>query len=136
MSAHITITGNLVADPEITFSKQGKAIAKFRVAATRRVRNTEGVWHDAETTFWRCTAFANLAEHIADALHKGDAVIVTGRAYSNAWTTQDGEKRERIEITAEHVGQDLKVHMGTRQAASQPPPEPDPWDTTSAPIPF
>lgn len=136
MSAHITITGNLVADPEIFFDPKGKVRAKFRVASTRRTQGPNGVWHDAETTFWRCTAFAQLAEHMADTLRKGDAIIVNGRANSHSWETSDGQKRERIEVTAEHVGLDLKVNRERRDKTPTTAVEADPWNTPSAPIPF
>jgi single-strand DNA-binding protein len=107
MSAPITITGNLVADPDLKFGSSGKAIAKFRVATSRRKREADGNWTDQDTTFWRCTAFGALAEHLAESAVKGTGVVVVGRAYANEWTTPEGDKRSQIEITADHVGIDL-----------------------------
>jgi single-strand DNA-binding protein len=122
----ITITGNLVADPEIKFSKNGKAIAKFRVADTDRKRNEQGTWEDDGTTFWRCTAFGKLAENIGDSLAKGNKVIVVGRTKTEEWTTQQGEKRSQVEILANSVGPDLSKHR-TREQADQDKPAVDPW---------
>jgi single-strand DNA-binding protein len=106
MSTPVNLTGNLVAEPEITFSKNGTTIVKFRVATSRRIKKGEE-WTDTETTFWRVKAFGKLADHIGDSLHKGDAVIVIGRAYQESWETQTGEKRNSTEVIAENVGLSL-----------------------------
>jgi single-strand DNA-binding protein len=116
----ITITGNLVADPEIKFSKSGKAIAKFRVADTDRKRNEQGTWEDDGTTFWRCTAFGTLAENIGDQLSKGSPIIVVGRTKTEEWTNAEGQKRSQVEILANSVGVDLKSKRAGGAVASKP----------------
>jgi len=132
----ITITGNLVADPEIKFSKQGKAIAKFRVADTARKQNPQGTWEDDGTTFWRCTAFGKLAENIGDCLSKGQKVIVVGRIRTEEWTTQEGDKRSQIEVMANQVGADLGKHP-IKQLTDAAKPQPDPWASANTDdIPF
>ena len=136
MSAPITIIGNLVADPEITFGKSGKAITKFRVATSKRVPDGDGQWKDTETTYWKCTAFGALGEAMTDHLAKGNAVIVQGRVYDNTWTTPEGEKRHSIEVIAEHVGQDLRRPAATKTRQSDAVA--DVWGTSGndADIPF
>jgi single-strand DNA-binding protein len=132
----LTITGNLVADPEIKFSKQGKAIAKFRVADTARKQNPQGTWEDDGTTFWRCTAFGKLAENIGDSLTKGQKIIVVGRIRTEEWTTQEGDKRSQIEVMANQVGLDLGKHP-VKQVTDAAQPQADPWATaTTDDIPF
>jgi single-strand DNA-binding protein len=132
----ITITGNLVADPEIKFSKSGKAIAKFRVADTARKQNPQGTWEDDGTTFWRCTAFGKLAENIGDSLTKGQKVIVVGRIRTEEWTTQEGDKRSQIEVMANQVGADLSKHP-VRQVTDAAQPAADPWASANTDdIPF
>lgn len=121
MSSQVTIIGRLVADPEISFTQSGKALAKFRVASTRRMKNEAGVWHDAETTFWPCTAWGQLAEYMADSLAKGDQVIVHGRATSSSWETKEGERRERIEVTAENAGPNLRYTVTRQKQAGEAP---------------
>jgi single-strand DNA-binding protein len=128
MSATIYINGNLVADPEVTFAKSGKAIAKFRVASNRRAQQPDGTWQTVETNYWRCTAFAHLAEKITDRLKKGDPVIVRGRPTINTWETPEGEKRERLEVIAESVGMDLK-YRSERTEGSLDGPD-DVWNKT------
>lgn len=127
MSSQVTIIGRLVADVEISFTQNGKALGKFRVASTRRTKTEAGVWHDAETTFWPCTAWGQLAEYMADSLIKGDQVIVHGRATSSSWETKEGERRERIEVTAEHAGPNLRYTV-TRQRQTGEAPAADAAD--------
>jgi len=36
---HVTITGNLTDDPEVTFTPAGAAVCNFRVAVTARIKD-------------------------------------------------------------------------------------------------
>jgi len=48
----ITITGNLVDDPELRFTPAGQPVTKFRIASTPRYRdNATGEWKDGDTLF-------------------------------------------------------------------------------------
>jgi single-strand DNA-binding protein len=103
----ITVVGNLTADPELRFTKSGKAVASLNVAESTRVKEGD-TWKDGDTTYWRVTAWDGLAEHIGDSLAKGQRVIVTGRIASRTYETREGEKRTVYEISADAVGPDLK----------------------------
>jgi single-strand DNA-binding protein len=104
---HVTITGNLTDDPEVTFTSSGQAVCNFRLAVTPRVRDGDS-WRDGDTSFFRITAWRQLAEHVGDSLSKGDRVIVTGQLRSRAWETPEGDKRSVVEVTAEEVGPSLR----------------------------
>jgi single-strand DNA-binding protein len=104
---HVAITGNLTDDPEVTFTPNGSAVANFRLAVTPRVKDGEG-WKDGDTSFFRITAWRDLATHLADSLSKGDRVIVLGQLRSRSWETPEGERRSVVEVTAEEVGPSLK----------------------------
>jgi single-strand DNA-binding protein len=127
MSTPVTLSGNLAAEPEITFAKTGTAICKFRVATSRRVKKGDE-WTDTETTFWRVKAFGKLAEHIGDSLNKGDAVIVQGRAFEESWETQAGEKRNSTEVIADNVGLSLLRKPLNKTASEQTA-----WDKPTQP---
>ena len=43
---HVTITGNLTDDPEVTFTPSGQAVCNFRLAVTPRVKDGDG-WRTA-----------------------------------------------------------------------------------------
>jgi single-strand DNA-binding protein len=109
MSTDVTLTGRLTRDPDLKFSQAGKAVARFAVVTSRRVkdRNTNE-WSDADTTFWDCVAFGELANNIAESLEKGTAVVVTGHASQEEWTTKDGEKRKSLKVVAEDVAPSLR----------------------------
>ncbi len=102
------VIGNLVADPQLAFTKDGYARASFRVASTRRrFDRTTGEWRDGETLFTNVTCWRALAENVNSSLHRGQAVIVIGRPSVRAYETRDGVKRESLELEAAVVGPDL-----------------------------
>lgn len=138
MSTPVTLTGRLTADPEMRFSATGTPVAKFTVVTSRRVKDkTTNEWSDADTSFWDCVAFGQLAENVAESLDKGTAVIVTGRAAQEEWETKDGQKRRSIKVTVDEVAPSLrwasaKISKVSRErpaeakAAGQPA-DADPW---------
>jgi single-strand DNA-binding protein len=116
---HVTITGNLTDDPEVTFTPNGQAVCNFRLAVTPRVRDGD-TWRDGDTSFFRITAWRQLAEHVGDSLSKGDRVIVQGQLRSRAWETPEGERRQVVEVTAEEVGPSLRWATAKPERASKP----------------
>ena len=115
---HVTITGNLTDDPEVTFTPNGAAVCNFRVAVTARVKDGD-TWRDGDTSFYRITAWRQLAEHIGDSLSKGDRVLVQGQLRTRAWETPEGDKRSVVEVTAEEVGPSLKWATAKPERASR-----------------
>ncbi len=150
MSANITLTGRLVADPDFKFGAGGMQIVKLRVVTSGRKKTDDG-WQDIDTTFWSVTAFRQLAENITETLSKGDEVIIVGKVKSREYETPDGEKRTITEVTADDVGANLKrvtakLHKIQRTGkeefqaskaniADRPPVIDDPW-TSPDPIGF
>ena len=47
----ITIIGNLTDSPDLRFTAQGKAVANFTVAESKRVKDGDG-WKDGPSTFF------------------------------------------------------------------------------------
>lgn len=130
---NLTIVGNLVADPDLRFTPNGAAVAKFTVAYTPRTRTEGGEWKDGEPTFLDCQAWRQLAENIAESLTKGARVIVAGRLRTERWE-KDGEKRSRIVLDVDGAGPELtyataKVNKMTRTGNDTAPD--DPWATAS-----
>ena len=143
MSASVTLTGGVVADPELKFSAKGMAVLNLRVATSRRTKDGDN-WVDVDQTFWRVSAFRQLAENAAESLSKGDRVIVVGKIKSRDWDDKDGNKRTVFEVTADHIGPDLKnaTAKPNRVAREKPaaPAEDDPWSkpfmSDDSPAPF
>ena len=105
----ITLTGNLVDNPELRFTPAGVAVARFRLASTPRYRDSStGEWKDGDTLFMTCQAWRQLAEHVAESLSKGTQVILTGRLRQRSYEAQDGGKRTVYEIEADEIGPSLR----------------------------
>ena len=109
MSVPITISGNVTSDPELKFTASSVALVNFSVAVNDRIfdKNTNE-WKDGETSFYRCTAFRQLAEHISETVTKGMRVIVQGKIEQKFYETQAGEKKSDFQILADDVGPSLK----------------------------
>jgi single stranded DNA-binding protein len=86
---HVTITGNLTDDPEVSFTPNGAAVTNFRLAVTARIKDGD-TWKDGDTSFYRITAWRQLATHVGDSLAKGNRVIVVGQLRARSWETRRG----------------------------------------------
>jgi len=114
---HVTLTGNLTADPELKYTPNGAAVANFRIAVTARVRDGE-TWRDGETSYFRVNAWRALGEHVTDSLAKGDRAVVIGRLKSRSWETPEGDKRSVVEVEADEVAPSLRWAVAKPERAS------------------
>jgi single-strand DNA-binding protein len=131
---NIVMTGNLAADPEITFAVTGNARAKFSVAVQDRYRDASGEYTDGETYFARCVAWGTLAERIGASVRRGDRVIVTGAMVGRTWDKDDGTKGYAQELRVDDIGPSLMWAEATvrRVRGSRggvPDGVPDAWAT-------
>jgi single-strand DNA-binding protein len=106
----ITMVGNLTADPELRFLPSGTAMVKFTIASTPRTLDRQsGEWKDGDPLFMNCTAFRDIAEHIAESLTKGTRVIVTGRLRLSRWEDKEtGDKRSAYGLDVDEIGPSLR----------------------------
>src|SRR4051794_12707978 len=106
----ITLVGNLTGDPELRFLPNGTGMTKFTVASTPRTLDREsGKWNDGDPLFLLCTAWRDLAEHIAESLSKGTRVIVQGRLRLSRWEDKEsGEKRSMFQLDVDEIGPSLR----------------------------
>jgi single-strand DNA-binding protein len=105
----ITISGNLVDDPELRFTPSGQPVARFRVASTPRFRdNASGEWKDGDSLFLSCNVWRQAAENVAESLQRGMRVIVSGRLRQRSYETKEGEKRTVYEVEVDDVGPSLR----------------------------
>jgi single-strand DNA-binding protein len=130
----LTITGNVVADPELRVIASGKSIATFTVVSSKSVKQANGTWENTDTTFWDIKCWGKTAENVADSVEKGMSVIVVGTAVQENWDDKaTGAKRSKIAVTAWNVGVDLKRHatktslVQRTDGSFNPPPANDPW---------
>ncbi|RSS33774.1 single-stranded DNA-binding protein [Streptomyces sp. WAC08241] len=105
----ITVVGNLVDDPELRFTAQGAAVAKFRIASTPRTFDKQtNEWKDGDSLFLPCVVWRQAAENVAESLQKGMRVIVQGRLRQRSYEDREGVKRTVYELDVEEVGPSLK----------------------------
>ncbi|WP_303059174.1 single-stranded DNA-binding protein [Veillonella magna] len=102
----VQILGNLARDPEVRFTKTGRAVATFTVAATNTYVDSTTNETREQTAFINCVAWGKLGE-AAGNLRKGSRCFVEGRLQTRSYETQDGQKRYVTEVVANFVGQSL-----------------------------
>ena len=104
----ITIVGNVTRDPELRFTASGQARASFGVAVNRRWQNRQTNEWEESVSYFNVNCWRELAENVAESVHKGTRVVVSGRLEQRSWETNDGEKRSVIEIEADEIGPSLR----------------------------
>jgi single-strand DNA-binding protein len=103
----VTLVGNVTDDPELRFTPSGAAVANFTVAVNRRFQK-DGQWEDRLDGFFRCSCWRDMAENVAESLHKGTRIVVVGRLQQRSWDDAEGNKRSTIEIQVDEVGPSLR----------------------------
>jgi single-strand DNA-binding protein len=99
----VIITGNLTADPELRSLPSGTSVCKLRVACnTRRKDNATGEWVD-KPNFFDVTVWGAQGENCARYLSKGRPVAIDGRLEWREWESQEGHKRQAVDIIADAV---------------------------------
>jgi single stranded DNA-binding protein len=109
----IGMVGILTDDPELRTSKSGKPWLRCRISVRPFV---PGVG-ELPVEFCDIVAFGSLAENVASVAHKGDRVVVTGRAEEEQWTGTDGVERVTMKVIAEGFGLDLR--FGSERAGTK-----------------
>ena len=102
----VNIIGNVTRDPELRYTPSGASVANFSVAWNRRYeRNGQQV---EEVSFFDIVCWGTLADNVSASLTKGTRVMVVGRLDQRSWETPQGEKRSKIEITADDVAPSMR----------------------------
>jgi single-strand DNA-binding protein len=97
----VVITGNLTADPELRSTPSGTAVCSLRIACNTR-RKENGEWAD-KPNYFNITVWGAQGENVARYLSKGRPVAVDGRLEWREYETQDGGKRQTVDIIADSV---------------------------------
>jgi single-strand DNA-binding protein len=91
--------GRLTKDPEISYSTNQVAIAKFTLAVNRKFKQ-EG---QPTADFLNFVAFGKTAEFIGKYFEKGSGMGVTSRVQNRNWDDQEGKKHYATDFVVEEV---------------------------------
>ena len=123
-------TAGVIADPELRFTQQGKAVLSVRLAFNDSRYNQETrQWENAKTFYVDGTAWEQTAERLADQIKKGDQVYVSGRLETQTWE-KDGEKKSKPALTIRTMRKFEKAQAPqSRPGAWQSSPQGTDWGT-------
>ncbi len=108
----VKMIGRLAQDPEVRYTKTGKAVASFAVAVSRNTMAAPGQEQRDSADFIPVVAWGNLAEMCGNSLAKGHRVFVEGRLQVRSYETADGQKRRVTEVVASFVAQSMESDKG------------------------
>jgi len=140
MLPKVSLEGRLTRSPELKFTQSGAAVASFGVACNDRRKNPQtNEWEDGDPTFLDITCWRDMAENVAESLHRGDLVVIEGRIAMRKYTNKDNVEVTTYGVTAETIGPSLRwdratVHKKADRGAPTGPaqqPADDPWATTA-----
>lgn len=104
----VMLAGNVTRDPEVRYTPSGQAKVSFGLAVNRRWQNRQTQEWEEQVSFFDVVCWGQLAENVAETIEKGTRAVVTGRLEQRSWETQEGEKRSKIEVSADDVAPSLK----------------------------
>ena len=88
-------------------------------------------WGDKQTTLWlRCNLWGR--QKLAQYLHKGDRVVVSGELSQREYTTQDGTTRTSLELRIADLDLPPKGNGGQPQRQQRQPQQ----ETLTEEVPF
>ena len=119
----VILMGNLTRDPEVRYTPNGIAVASFAIAVNRKYK--QGDETKEEVSYIDIVVFGKQAESCGQYINKGDSVLIDGRLQQRRWETEDGQKRNKIEVVAQSVNFMPKRSSGGGQAHAQAEPTPE-----------
>ncbi|QPK82890.1 single-stranded DNA-binding protein [Corynebacterium qintianiae] len=128
---NITVTGNLIHDPEMLHFDSDKYLTKFRLASSRNYRTGEAgengkpVWQETDLLFLDVEVWGQLAINAKASLFKGAPVVVIGSLVTDSWADQsqlDAEgrpaTRQKIVLKAAKISFELSNYQVSSQRTS------------------
>lgn len=132
----VMLIGNVVRDPEMRTTPNGKNVSSFSIATNR-------VWTDAsnqkqtKAEFHNIVAWGRLAEITSQYLKKGSKVYLEGRLETRSWDDPNGVKRYRTEVIADNMIMLDRAGASSSSTDTQPTKrddfsQPEPKNNTSS----
>ena len=110
------IAGNLARDPDVRYTVDKRAWARFSVAVNYSFKNRNGEYQES-VDFVPVAVWGPMAENCGKYLKKGSQVVVEGRINTRSYDAKDGSgKRYFTEVVASDI-----IFMGGRGDNSSQP---------------
>ena len=93
----VILMGRLTKDPEVKYTQQNVAVARYSIAVARRFQQKG----QPEVDFINCIAFGKSAEFAQKYLNKGKQIAITGRIQVHTWENENGQKQWSTEVIVE-----------------------------------
>lgn len=93
----LLLTGNLVADPELTQTRNGKSLVKVALANNDNYL-TESGERETVSTFVDLQLWGKSAEALASNAKKGQEVFIEGQIRQERWTDKQGANHSRLVV--------------------------------------
>jgi len=132
----VTLTGNLTKDPETKMVGE-KHLTKLRVAVNGS-KKVEDVWVDVPNYF-DIIIWGRQAENAAKYLSRGRPVAIDGRLSWREWETDEGIKRQTVEVVAsvvQFLGDGEKREVIAESEVVAPPAPVPAMSASDSDIPF
>ena len=94
----VELLGRVGMDPEMSYTPNGAAVTRLRLATDRYRRNGEDAtdWHTV-------VVWGKQGEAVNTYVEKGQRIYVAGRLVQNSWEGEDGRRRYSTEVHASEV---------------------------------
>ena len=96
---HVILIGRLTRDPEVKFTKDSLAVARFSLAVDRPAKAGK----EREADFPGIVVFGKQAETCQAYIHKGSRVGVSGRIQTGSYQDKDGKTHYTTNVVADRV---------------------------------
>ncbi len=121
----VILLGNLTRDPEVRYTPNGIAVASFAIAVNRKYK--QGDETKDEVSYIDIVVFGKQAESCGQYIGKGDSVLIDGRLQQRRWETEEGQKRNKLEVVAQSVNfMPKRSSAGQGSGHNHPEPAPEP----------
>lgn len=113
----VILIGRLTRDPDVRYTQDGKAFARYTLAVNRMNR-------EDPADFISCVTFGKNAEFVEKYLHQGSKIAVIGRIQTGSYTNREGQKVYTTDVVVEqHEFAESKSQGSGRQQDPLPTPD-------------
>jgi single-strand DNA-binding protein len=125
----VVLVGRLTAKPELRYTPQNTAYARFTVAVNRSFTSADG---KREADFINVVAWRKQAETISKYFDKGNLIALEGRLQTGSYDDKDGNKRYTVDVALDNF--EFVESKAAREASTNNSNNETPYDyTESAP---